>query len=36
MPRALILANGAPPSADFLKRAIARSALFVCATAAPT
>lgn len=31
MPRALILANGAPPGADFLKRAIARSALFVCA-----
>ena len=31
MPRALILANGAPPGADFLKRAVARSALFVCA-----
>jgi len=31
MPRALILANGHPPGADFLKRAIARSSLFVCA-----
>ena len=31
MSRALILANGHPPSADFLKRAVARSALFVCA-----
>ena len=31
MSRALILANGLPPRAEFLKRAIARSALFVCA-----
>ena len=31
MPRALILANGFPPGADFLKRAVQRSALFVCA-----
>jgi thiamine pyrophosphokinase len=31
MSRALILANGHPPGADFLKRAVARSALFVCA-----
>jgi thiamine pyrophosphokinase len=31
MSRALILANGAPPGADFLKHSIARSALFVCA-----
>ena len=31
MSRALILANGHPPGADFLKRAVARSSLFVCA-----
>ena len=31
MPRALILANGLPPGAELLKRAVARSALFVCA-----
>lgn len=31
MSRALILANGQPPGADFLKRAVQRSALFVCA-----
>ena len=31
MSRALILANGQPPGADFLKRTVARSALFVCA-----
>src|SRR5690349_13534669 len=31
MSSALILANGQPPGADFLKRAVARSELFVCA-----
>ena len=31
MPHAVILANGTPPAADILRRALARSALFVCA-----
>lgn len=31
MPRAVILANGTPPAADNLHRALARSALFICA-----
>lgn len=31
MPRAVILANGAPPSPETLRRAVSRAALFVCA-----
>lgn len=31
MPRAVVLANGMPPSADALRRAVAGAALFVCA-----